>query len=548
MGDVWLATERAAPDLRGSVVVKVLKDEFAADRAMRSMFLHEARLGSYLVHPRIAQIRDFGEHNGTLFLVMEYVAGPALSTLIHRHEWELPLGSALQIVADTASALNYAHAARGPDGKSLTVVHRDVTPQNILISESGLVKLIDFGVAKSSAQDYQTQTGVLKGKLAYMAPEQFEGKVTAQTDIFALGVILHELVSRERLFKRPTEAQTFAAVLNEPIPAIKADPDVAAKVQPIVSRALARKAEYRYAKASDLEQDLRKAMYELGVSGEATALAALVAFVKEKRQRPVPVKADLTTSDSGFRLRGGSEDGFEDLAANDPFLAEVEPLPGEQTISDLREVPIGLGGQPKQVDLPSPSSSKAHPPRKRRVGIKMAFAAATFGALAGVGLALVGAFFGAGSDIETTELPQMVAPDDTEDPVEPTPPVVETEDPVEVADPTEPTEPTEPAETPTEVAAPTTPRTTTRRRRRTRPAPTTPAVAETGTGRLFLDTNPWSTVRLGQRNLGQTPIVNAEVPAGRSTLVLREGSGEVHRVPIRIQPNRATKRFIQLRR
>jgi serine/threonine-protein kinase len=571
MGEVYLARPADAPGAP-PIVVKLLHEHLVTDDRMRAMFFHEARLGSLLVHPNIARIHDYGEHEGVLYLTMEYVAGLALSSILRRTRGQIPLAVALHLTAEVANALGYAHKALGPDGEPLHVVHRDISPQNIMLGRDGSVKLIDFGVAKSAAQDYRTKTGVLKGKLAYMAPEQFRGHVSHVSDVFALGIILFETVSGRRLFRRNTEAETFAAILSDPVPPLGVHDEYDRVLAPVLERALARDPEARYADAHALADDIRAAAARLGVRGSPAEVANVVIEAAGTTRAAAP-SHDVASSDpeggtpSGLRVR--SKDAWSDLSSHDGLVDDAATVSSESSLgaaapaADPRPPPIEgaptllYRGRSSPGTTPptfaAPPTEETTPPR-RRFGVAVLLLAVVAAGAAVAFLSvepLLVPRSDAGSSPDPPASTAAVPPEAIDEPTNVEPDV---EADVEARPNETPTASTEPPDQPEPAVTATTEEGTVEPASpmRRAPSPRRPsmaavAAAESGEGQLFVNTDPWTTVRLGSRNLGQTPINGATVPAGRHVLVLRESNGTTHRVPVRIAPNRATKRFIELR-
>jgi uncharacterized protein (TIGR02265 family) len=222
MGEVWLARPEAGAGFPERVVVKRLLEHLQEEQEFVTMFLDEARIASALVHPNIARIYDLGEADGGPYIAMEWVRGVSLGEASARASEEgvgLPFELTCRIVADAAAALDFAHAATTPDGKPLALIHRDVSPQNILIGFDGVTRLIDFGVAKAANKLSRTATGMIKGKYAYMSPEQaYDEHLDQRSDIFSLGVVLWEALCGERLFKRESDADTLQWVVDAVIP------------------------------------------------------------------------------------------------------------------------------------------------------------------------------------------------------------------------------------------------------------------------------------------------------------------------------------------
>jgi len=199
MAEVWLAKQTGIEGFNRHVVIKRILPHLAEDPEFVQMFLNEARIASRFNHPNIGQIYDLGEKDGQYYIAMEFIHGEDLGRVMRRAwstgQW-VARHIALRIVADACGGLYYAHTRNDDQGRPLKVVHRDISPQNILISFDGAVKVLDFGIAKASDQVSSTKSGAIKGKFAYMAPEQAAGKVLdARSDIFALGLVLYELVT-----------------------------------------------------------------------------------------------------------------------------------------------------------------------------------------------------------------------------------------------------------------------------------------------------------------------------------------------------------------
>jgi serine/threonine-protein kinase len=275
MAAVHLAQLTSAQGFRKWVAIKTVDPEYARNPTFVRLFLHEARLAARINHPNVCTVFDFGEAEGTYFLAMEYLHGEALSSVAKR-AWAgtgIPVHVAARIVADAARGLHAAHELRDEDGSPAGVVHRDVSPQNVFVLYDGVAKVVDFGIAKS--REARESGAVLRGKLAYMAPEQIEGReVDRRADVWALGVVLWELSLGRRLFRRESDEQVAAAVLDEPIPAprlVRAEYPHA--LEAVVMRALARDPDRRYATAAELARDLELFLAELGIPAGAADVA-----------------------------------------------------------------------------------------------------------------------------------------------------------------------------------------------------------------------------------------------------------------------------------
>jgi hypothetical protein len=266
MAEVFLARHGELAGFRTLVVVKRVLPHLASDPDFITMFLDEARIASMLDHPNLVRIVEVGRHGDEFFLAMELVQGKPLSSLLRRallHQHTIDPRVAAWIVAQAAAGLHHAHGLCGPDGRPLGLVHRDVSPQNILVSFEGAVKVIDFGIAGAVGRLTETGTGGLKGKLAYMAPEQARAESMDQrADVFALGVVLWETLCCRRLFARTTDVATLNAVLHEPIPFPSTMTRAPAAVEAIVMKALCRDPAGRYQTAQELSQALERFAFQ----------------------------------------------------------------------------------------------------------------------------------------------------------------------------------------------------------------------------------------------------------------------------------------------
>src|SRR5687768_12307318 len=250
--EIYLARIGGAAGFEKYVVVKCLHDHLADDQTFVKMFLDEARLAACLDHSNIVQTMELGEHNNRYFMVMEFLAGLSLAMIVRRAGERLPGGKiptqlVLNMTAQSCAGLHYAHE-RTANGKPLNIVHRDISPQNLVISFEGVVKVVDFGIAKAELRETKTQSGTIKGKFAYMSPEQcIATNVDRRTDVFALGVIAHELLTGKRLFKRPSPYETYQAVLecNVPPPS-KENHELDPALDPIIMKAVAKDKDERY--------------------------------------------------------------------------------------------------------------------------------------------------------------------------------------------------------------------------------------------------------------------------------------------------------------
>jgi hypothetical protein len=265
MAEVFKATYSPEGGFERPVAVKRVLPHLVSDPEFIERFRREAELTARLVHPNIVQVLDFGRHLDTYFLAMEWVEGVPLNRLARS---PLPPSVVSWIALQLADALDFIHSRQGPDGRPLGLVHRDLNPPNILVSRLGEVKLADFGVARATATPGVTRTGVVVGKLAYMAPEQLSGpQYDGRADLFALGATLHELLTGRRLFLAGSDVETMQAVLNTPVPRLSAErADVPRELEAIVMGLLERTVERRTLTGAMLRAQL------MALTGDAAPL------------------------------------------------------------------------------------------------------------------------------------------------------------------------------------------------------------------------------------------------------------------------------------
>ncbi len=267
MAELYKARRTGVEGFQKIVAIKKILPHLADDEEFVTMFADEAKLAAQLNHPNIIHIYDLGKiQAGGYFIAMEHVDGRDLRSIEqsgHAHSVQLPVPLAVYIASKVASALDYAHRRRDAEGHELNIVHRDVSPQNILISYEGDIKLCDFGIAKAASKASKTQSGALKGKIQYMSPEQAWGKpIDRRSDLFSLGVVLHELLTGERLFRGDTDITVLEKVRSaEVIPPSRMNPEVPTNLDAVVLKALAKDPDERYANASDLLRDLDSVLY-----------------------------------------------------------------------------------------------------------------------------------------------------------------------------------------------------------------------------------------------------------------------------------------------
>ncbi len=342
MAAVWVARERTKKDDR-LVAVKAMLPELAEESEFVRMFLDEVRLVRSIRHHNVVQVYDVGEHDGVMWMSMEWVEGESLHTVIAEagKRRAIPPEMAVKIIADACAGLHAAHELRDENQKLRGVVHRDISPHNILIGTNGFVKLVDFGVAKAVGRVSEaTRAGQLKGKFGYMSPEQARGKpVDRRSDLFSIGIVLFELTTSRRLFRGESDIETLKLVISAQVPRpTTLDPSYPAELERIVLRALERDPQARYQTAAELEHDLRQYLKSQRIVVAQSGLAGLLKRVVGSRieQRRKAVRSALKQITAGAQPP-------QDLLSSEPAFTPTNP--DKITVSGVSVVTgTGLSG------------------------------------------------------------------------------------------------------------------------------------------------------------------------------------------------------------
>ena len=367
MAEVLKAKMRGEEGFEKIVAIKRILPHMADSVDFITMFIDEAKLAAQLTHSNIIHIYELGKVDAYHYIAMEYVEGKDLRSILKmgsERGWPLTPEIALLIASKVANALDYAHRRMGADGRELDLVHRDVSPQNILISFEGDIKLCDFGIAKAATKVSQTQTGALKGKLQYMSPEQAWGKkIDRRTDIYSLGLVLYEMLAGEKLFTGDTDMAILERVRDGLVePPSSKNQEVGAEVDRIVLRALAKDPAARYQNASEMEKEINAILYSF---------------------HPTPGPADLAIYMHRLLEAGpATSDAMLDAA----FSSSATPLDtkgtkgtkGKGLVISKQEAPSpALPVAPEPVAPPEPAWAPP-PPAKSKAGL-----------FAGIGVAVV---------------------------------------------------------------------------------------------------------------------------------------------------------------
>jgi len=396
MAELYLARQPGIGGFQKLVALKRILPQFARSSDFVAMFLDEARLAATIQHANVAQVYDLGRDEHGLYFTMEYVHGEDVRAIVNaaiRRDGELPLAVALAIAANAAAGLHAAHELTDEHGTLVGLVHRDVSPSNVLVSYGGCVKLIDFGVAKAAGRQQETRAGTLKGKIAYMSPEQCAGKgVDRRSDVFALGVILFEMTTGTRLFT--SDGGDYALIKkvveeDAPLPSSRRD-GYPLELEGIVMRALRRDPAERYPSAQALQLDLERFARRAGLSTSMTELGAFVRALFPGRVaepagvarvvrmatgtphvEPSQVSSSRSSSSSGVHPRFGEEPAGDEL--------QIEVV----THTGMFDTPV-----PAPAPAPAPRAETAQA-RSGRRGIAIAIAASAVAAAAAAAIAVL---------------------------------------------------------------------------------------------------------------------------------------------------------------
>ncbi|HEY1957848.1 MAG TPA: serine/threonine-protein kinase [Polyangiaceae bacterium] len=349
MATVFLARLHGVAGFQRLVAIKLLHPHIAADQQFTTMFLDEARLAARIRHPNVVPTVDLQHGPEGHYLVMEFIEGESLLGLLRQTvklNKPMPAGVAIRIMLDALAGLHAAHELTGDSGEGLQLVHRDVSPHNILVGVDGIARIVDFGIARAEERIGTTRDGQVKGKLAYMAPEQTSGEnVDRRVDVFTAGIVLFESLTGRRLFRGATDAEVLRNLIDKPIPRLReVSPGYPQALEDVVSRALQRDPEARFDTASDFAEALEQAAEPLGIAtpkqvgayvretaGELvdSLMRRARAFQEGARVSSIP-KLELTENpDSAVRTSGPSASA----AASAPSAQDLLDMPPELTRS-----------------------------------------------------------------------------------------------------------------------------------------------------------------------------------------------------------------------
>ena len=359
MAELYRAKLYGAGGFEKDLAIKKILPQLVRDEAFVQMFMDEAMITVTLNHGNIVSVIDFGELEGEYYLVMEYVDGINLQSLIKKSQElsdPIPPPIACYTVLNICRGLDYAHRKVGPDGKPLQIVHRDVSPQNILLSFEGEVKIVDFGIARAASRITSTQAGVVKGKVAYMSPEQLTGQeVDNRSDIFAAGIILYEMLTNRRPFEGGTPQETMAQIsrgaYEKPH---KLNKKVDKKLTAVVKKALERNPKKRYKTAGEMATALSDYVYRVGQHADASTLASFIPKrlpdARPRTIQPTPIQAIRRETDQRSPAKPESQPDHFPAPSAAPPPPPVEPQSEPVVVNDGEAVAFGDLGLPPEYE------------------------------------------------------------------------------------------------------------------------------------------------------------------------------------------------------
>jgi serine/threonine protein kinase len=520
MGEVYRGAMSTIGGVDKAVALKVVRSEHAEDAEFAELFVEEAKLAMKLSHANVVHSFDVGKIDDRWFIAMEHVRGVDAARLVHacnKNDERVPERFALFIAVEALKGVDYAHRLRADDGQSLGIVHRDISPGNILVSYEGEVKVADFGIAKSTMRGARSNT--VKGKIPYMAPEQLRGaSVDRRADLYSIGATLYELLSGERIV--PDDKSSFERVLAGTIERLGDVAEVDPRLDGIVMKALAVDPADRYATAAQMRQELEAYAMEKGYLLSSSDLAEFVAGLFEEEE-PRTGEPEIASKPPTASPRVERELGFDLLLGRE--LMEVPSTEGFSQFTSRLSAPP-----------PPPVTTEPRPAKRSMLG-PIAGVVALLGAGGVVlGVAIGGPEEGTPVRAATSVEPTMVEPPPAPMPIE-SPRIEATT--MEVAPEPEPAPEVRPRER-TAMTAMTAERTAER-------IADPPITGQTG--RFSANTDPWSYVYLDGALIGPTPIVNRSVSAGPHRVRFSTPDGVERSVEVEVEAGQHRRVSLDLR-
>jgi serine/threonine protein kinase len=386
MAEVFRGVAESMRGFKKNIAIKRILPSLTKNKKFVAMFLDEARLSLALQHANIVQVFDIGHSEDTYFIVMEFVDGVDLKALLdwrRRIGRRIPIAHSLYLAIEICKGLSYAHELPNPEtGAPMGIVHRDISPPNVLISKQGEIKVVDFGLAKATSQVEITDPGVVKGKMSYLSPEAARGEeVDSRADIFAVGILMYEMLTGKRLFYGETDYQTVELVRNAKIPPIKPqNPQVEPELEDIVRKALAKRKEDRYQSATDVQDALAQYSYSRGLKVISRDISELVRqCLEDKRMQSGEGKAKTSIIDHllqdeivKFTSVDFEDPGAQPLSADELSPHEQAPAAGGGDFIDPRawaserHTPVMGVAEVDEIELRKTSREVPAPPETGR--------------------------------------------------------------------------------------------------------------------------------------------------------------------------------------
>ncbi len=363
MAQIYLARQSGLGSFERHVVLKTILRERASDQRFVTMFLDEAKLAATLNHQNVAQVYEVDQADGAYFMAMEYVHGENARAILEttlRRGWTIPLELAVMIISGAAAGLHHAHERRGKNGAPLNIVHRDVSPANIMVGYDGSVKVLDFGIAKAEERATKTVGGTIKGKYGYMSPEQCKGKpIDRRSDIFALGIVLYELTTLRRAFKGNDDFETMKRIVagDVVLPSV-AVPGYPRELEAIVLTAMANDSAARFQTAQELIEALDAFSQRGKLTGSNTAMGRFMTQLFGNKKEPwVDHHPSQTGEKTEISIEGG--DSEADLDNEKTSVVENHQMPAE-ALRPANE-PAPRRSSPTSPMPPNPSANRTQP-------------------------------------------------------------------------------------------------------------------------------------------------------------------------------------------
>jgi serine/threonine protein kinase len=358
MAEVFQGIVGGPEGFQRSLVIKRMLPQLSHDEAFVRMFIDEAKLSGLLAHPNLVQIFEFGQVDESFFIAMEHVHGRTLASVMSKVAElgrEMPIDASVEIVRQICVGLQYAHSLKGPDGKNLGIVHRDISPPNLMLGFHGVVKILDFGIARvaEGLRESRTQVGTMKGKISYMSPEQLQlAEIDHRSDIFAVGIILHEMLTGRRLFRSTTDYTSSRMVMELAIPTPSLQNGmVPPALDRIVMRALERNRDLRYATAGEMASDLEQVIAEMRYSPREHTKLLHELFPDEallSSENALSMSGPIATTSLSMIRAGEKQSSYPSHGALSQAVLTAPGAPaftGSRASIDLAAQPLGASGR-----------------------------------------------------------------------------------------------------------------------------------------------------------------------------------------------------------